>query len=221
MPRTKHLQSSCERPAHPSNAVQEARLHQLTLDLRSDLNSSSLSELKEMVSDFMQQMKDSMARQAQTQGHTDPRPILGLQQETLTLSDILVLQPASSPQDQSIRHLHPHGRHRLGPVDPKEGRRTGLISSKQQEAEEVQSGQYSRAHSVLTESEIELDLSTSQAGSEIKEEQQAAAGHSAESVAESVSDVRYSMDFESSIHRSPLSGFRSPVFGEFVTNLLY
>ena len=169
----------------------------------------------------MQQLKDSMAQQAQTQGQTDSKPTLKLQQETPNLSDTAAPHCSSSPQAQSIGHMHPQDRHGVGPVNFKEGKRTGLISFAGEEAEEVQSGQQSHAHSILTESEIERDQPKSQAGSEVEEEEGAAAAHTAESVVESVSDFQYSMDFESSIHRSPPSGFRSPIFGESPINLLH
>ena len=79
--------------------------------------------------------------------------------------------------------------------------------------EEAPASRSSRAQSVITESEIELELAESRASS-VTIEQEVAATHMAESVAESVSDFKYSMDFEGSVHRSPMSGLRSLIHGE-------
>ena len=199
-------------------AVQEARLQQLSMDLRSDLNSCSLTQLKDMVSDFMQQLKDSMARQAlmqrQTQGQTGHSMAPGLQPEPLPNLDAETTHSSSHPQRFSTKQLQLHSMQGVSPLHPST---EGSPRSRQEQAENMQLHTHSRTGSVMTESEIELDLAESQASSEIEEEAAASGAHHAatvESVAESVSDYQYSMDFESSIHRSPLSGFRSPTPGK-------
>lgn len=186
--------------------LQDARLKQLSTDLRSDLNSSCLTQLKELVSDLVQQLKDSMARQAQPHRQTHPTLALTLgcdASPSVGPTDLLSL---SLPEELSRRPKQHHA-HEAAPLDPTHGdpRHFGH--------EEVLSSRQSCAQSVLTDSETELGLAESQASSVIAEEE-VAATHMAESVAESVSDFQYSMDFESSIHRSPLSGFRSPAAGE-------
>lgn len=181
--------------------MQDARLKQLSTDLRSDLNSSCLTQLKELVSDLVQQLNDSMARQAQTYRQTQPTLALTLGHEaspSLETAD-LPKEPAGRPKQ--------HHAHEAAPLDPIHGHPRHFGH------EEAFFSRHSRAQSVLTECEADPGLAESRVSSVIAEEE-VAASHMAESVAESVSDFQYSMDFESSIHRSPLSVFRSPAAGE-------
>lgn len=185
--------------------MQDARLKQLSTDLRSDLNSGSLTQLKEMVSDLVQQLQDSMVKQAYTHRQTQPSLAATQPREPL-----LLLEPADLPsslliEEPSARPLWQDGEG-ITPPDPTGSALAPCGQYKDQESA-------SSRRSVLTESEIELDLAESQASSVMIEEE-VAATHMAESVAESVSDFQYSMDFEGSVHRSPLSGFRSPMHGE-------
>ena len=218
--------------------MQEARLQQLSMDLKSDLNASSLTQLKELVSDFMQQLKDSMARQTQTQtrsqtlidtpaqlqvqaqtqaqkqAQTQPSLAVTLQPEPLSLLDTTGLPSSSSPQAEDTYNRRLHSQSGQGDPPDQLSRRRPASSPLQGSDNEMPSYQQSRAQSVIAESEIELDLPESQASSVIEEEVGMAAADAAESVAESVSDFQYSMEFDSSIHRSPLSAFRSPTSGE-------
>ena len=183
--------------------MQDARLKQLSADLRSNLDLGSLKELKEMVSHLVQQLRDSVVKQAHTQRQTQPSFA-----STQPREPQLLLEPADLPV-LSAGSLCQEGRG-ITPPDPPG---TAPAPHGQYKDAEVSSSRRSRAQSVLSESEIELDLAESQASSVMIEEE-VAAMHMAESVAESVSDFQYSMDFEGSIHRSPLSGFRSPIHGK-------
>ena len=187
-------------------SVQEARLQQLSMDLRSELSSGSLSQLKGMISDLMQQLKDSVSRQGQIQlvadvslgSHPEPLPQMGnLAARSSSSSTQAVL---AGPQAQ---RYHVSKERRRGAVQEESALLQGAAQSQQQMA----------AQSVATEDEIELDLPESRASSVIEEEA-GLASRAAESVAESVSDFQYSMDFEGSMLRSPISGFRSPVPGQ-------
>lgn len=191
------------------SAMQDARLKQLSSDLRSDLNSSCLTQLKELVSDLVQQLRDSMARQAPTHRQTQPSLALMLEPPASPLLNTADLLASSSSQEPSRRPTR-QDVHKATPHDPSP---TMPGVSMHREDEEARSPRPSRAQSVLTEIEAEFGLAGSRVSSVIAEEE-AAATHMAESVAESVSDFQYSMDFQSSIHRSPLSGFRSPASGE-------
>ena len=185
--------------------MQHARLKQLSTDLRSDLNSGSLTQLKEMVSDLVQQLRDSMAKQAhlpRQPSHAPTRP-----HEPLLLLEPADLPSSSSPQQPSARPLRQEGQG-VSPPDP-----MGEASRWQYKDEEISASRRSHAQSVVSENEIELDLAESRASSVIIEEE-VAAMHMAESVAGYVSDFQYSLDFEGSVHRSPLSGFRSTIHGE-------
>ena len=186
-------------------SVQEARLQQLSMDLRSELSSGSLSQLKGMISDFMQQLKDSVSRQGQIQpdtavslGSPEPLPQMGNLAAGASSSSTQAVLPG--PQ---ARQHHVSQKTRRGAVQEESALLQGAAQSQQQTA----------AQSVTTEDEIELDLPESPASSVIEEEA-GPASRAAESVAESVSDFQYSMDFEGSMHRSPMSGFRSPVPGQ-------
>jgi len=176
------------------------------MDLRSELSSGSLSQLKGMISDFMQQLKDSVSRQGQIQlvadvslgSHPEPLPQMGnLAARSSSSSTQAVL---AGPQAQ---RYHVSKERRRGAVQEESALLQGAAQSQQQMA----------AQSVATEDEIELDLPESRASSVIEEEA-GLASRAAESVAESVSDFQYSMDFEGSMLRSPISGFRSPVPGQ-------
>ena len=186
--------------------MQDARLKQLSTDLRSDLNTNSLTHLMEMVSDLVQQLRDSMAKQAHPQRQTQPSYASARPPGPLLLLEPPDLPSSSLPEEASARPLCQG----VTPPDP-----TGRAPApcRQYEDEEVSTSRRSHAQRVLSESEIELDLEQSHASSNIIEEEVATI-HMAESVAESVSDLQYSMDFEGSVHRSPLSGFRSPMLGE-------
>ena len=199
----KHLSNCCN-----ADTMQDARLKQLSSDLRSDLNSSSLTQLKEMVSELVQQLRDSMTQQAHTHRQTQPSLALTLGPQPLPLLETAHPLP-SSPEELPTGIVLQSGQG-VAPPDPKSEKPGG---SRQCEDEEALSFSMSRGQSVLTESEIELDLAESRASSVMVEEE-VSATHMAESVAESVSDFQYSMDFESSIHKSPLSGLRSPVQSE-------
>ncbi len=186
--------------------VQEARLQQLSMNLRSELSSGSLSQLKGMISDFMQQLKDSLLRQGHIQSaadvslgsHPEPLPQMGnLAARASSLSTRAVL---AGPHAQ---HYHVNKERKRGAVQEESALLQGAAQSQQQTA----------GQSVTTEDEIELDLPESRASSVIEEEA-GLASRAAESVAESVSDFQYSMDFEGSMHRSTMSGFRSPVPGQ-------
>jgi hypothetical protein len=175
------------------------------MDLRSELSSGSLSQLKGMISDFMQQLKDSVSRQGQIQsadevsfGSLEPLPQMGN----------LAARASSSPTHAVLtgsqaQQYHVSKDRRRGAVQEESALLQGAAQSQQQTA----------AQSVTTEDEIELDLPESRASSVIEEEA-GLASRAAESVAESVSDFQYSMDFEGSMLRSPISGFRSPVPGQ-------
>lgn len=175
------------------------------MDLRSELSSGSLSQLKGMISDFMQQLKDSVSRQGQIQsadeatfGSLEPLPQMGN----------LAARASSSPTHAVLtgsqaQQYHVSKDRRRGAVQEESALLQGAAQSQQQTA----------AQSVTTEDEIELDLPESRASSVIEEEE-GLASKAAESVAESVSDFQYSMDFEGSVHRSPMWGFRSPVPGQ-------
>ena len=176
------------------------------MDLRSELSSGSLSQLTGMISDFMQQLKDSVSRQGQIHAAADVS--LGFHPESLPQMGNLAAW-ASSSSTQAVlaapqaQQYHISKERRRGAVQEESVLLQGAAQSQQQTA----------AQSVTTEDEIELDLPESRACSVIEEEAGLASG-AAESVAESVSDFQYSMDFEGSIHRSPTSGFRSPVPGQ-------
>lgn len=176
------------------------------MDLRSELSSGSLSQLKGMVSDFMQQLKDSVSRQGQIQSDADVS--LGSHPESLPQMGNLAAW-ASSSSTQAVL---------VGPQAQqyyvnKERRRRAVQEESALLQGASQSEQQTAAQSITTEDEIGLDLPESRASSVIKEEA-GLASRAAESVAESVSDFQYSMDFEGSVHRSPMSGFRSPVPGQ-------
>ena len=175
------------------------------MDLRSELSSGSLSQLKGMISDFMQQLKDSVSRQGQIQS-ADEATFNSL--EPLPQMGNLAAQASSSPTHAVLtgsqaQQYHVSKDRRRGAVQEESALLQGAAQSQQQTA----------AQSVTTEDEIELDLPESPASSVIEEEA-GPASRAAESVAESVSDFQYSMDFEGSMHRSPMSGFRSPVPGQ-------
>ncbi len=176
------------------------------MDLRSELSSGSLSQVKGMISDFMQQLKDSVSRQGQTQSAADVS--LGSHPEPLPQMGNLVARASSSSTQAvlsapQVQAYHVSKERRRGAVQEESALLQGAAHSQQQTA----------AQNVTTEDEIELDLPESRASSVIEEEA-GLASRAAESVAESVSDFRYSTDFEGSIHRSPTSGFRSPVPGQ-------
>ena len=146
-----------------------------------------------------------MAKQAhlpRQPSHAPTRP-----HEPLLLLEPADLPSSSSPQQPSARPLRQEGQG-VSPPDP-----MGEASRWQYKDEEISASRRSHAQSVVSENEIELDLAESRASSVIIEEE-VAAMHMAESVAGSVSDFQYSLDFEGSVHRSPLSGFRSPIHGE-------
>ena len=189
--------------------MQESRLQQLSADLKSELSAGSLTQLKAMVADFMQQLRDSMLRQSQSH----PNAALPLEFATESLPQVGHLgyhqsSIQAAPQEQlqaDAKETHEHLSRSRALSDQIEA----CLS-----VDMAQSQQQSVAQSVLTEDEIELALPESRASSGIEEEEGLAASRAAESVAESVSDFQYSVDFEGSIHRSPVSGFRSPAPGE-------
>ena len=148
-----------------------------------------------------------MAKQPNSHRQTQPSHAPTRPHEPLLLLDPADLPSCSLPQEPSARPLCQEGQG-VTPPEP-----TGRASRWQYKDEEISSSGHSHAQSAVSESEIELDLAESRASSVIIEEE-VAAMHMAESVAESVSDFQYSLDFEGSVHRSPLSGFRSPIHGE-------
>ena len=147
-----------------------------------------------------------MTTPAHTNRQTQPTLAVTLGHDASPLLETADLLSSSSPLEEPSRRPRQQHAHKAAPLGPTHG------YPRQPEAEEVRSSRHSRAQSVLTESEAELSLTESRVSSVIAEEE-VAGTHMAESVAESVSDFQYSMDFESSIHRSPLSGFRSPAAG--------
>ncbi len=176
------------------------------MDLRSELSSGSLSQLKGMISDFMQQLKDSVSRQGQVRSAAHVP--LGSHSQVLPQMGNLAAQ-ASSSSTQAVlagpqaQQYHVSKERRRGAVQEELALLQGAVQPQQQTA----------AQSVTTEGEIELDLPESRASS-VVEEEAGPASRAAESVAESVSDFQYSMDFEGSVHRSPMSGLESPVPGQ-------
>ncbi len=188
--------------------MQEARLQQLSVDLRSEVSSGSLTELKDMISNFMQELKDSMLRQSQTQ----PSVAFSLGSQTEPLSQLGAVANDESPAEVApVRQRRDHSNNEHDSVSRRRSRpapEEARLSSNL-----VHSQNRSLDQSVITEDDIELDLPESHASS-IPEEGGLAASPNAVSVAESVSDLQYSMDFEGSIYRSPMSGFQSPAPGD-------
>ena len=225
-------------------AEQEAKLHQLSIDLKSELTSGSLAQLKHMVSEFMQQLRDSTSRQSHTDALGSGSP-LGLPAQPtahhtlsanhgLGLSPESALQLAASGQPQLgllagpiAPHTAPTGLHSAKSSTfaphPSSSRElqpdSSITNATAQQLDSSNSIQPQSEHayaaeSVLTEDDIELDLPQTEADSTIEEEAGLAGSAAAESVAESVSDIQYSMYFEDSAQRSPISAYRSAAPGD-------
>ena len=186
--------------------MQEARLQQLNTDLRSELSSGSLAQLKEMISDFMQQLTDSMSRQ----GLTHPSAAYPLRSYPEQLGDLTVDHASSSAHSAPHHQLEFHaGKHHVSIDKPREQAQAEARAP----VDTASLQQQSLAQSMISEDEIELDLPESRASSVIEEEA-GLASRAAESVAESVSEFQYSMDFEGSVYKSPMSGIKSPMPGQ-------
>lgn len=186
--------------------MQEARLQQLNTDLRSELSSGSLAQLKEMISDFMQQLTDSMSRQ----GLTHPSAGYPLGSYPEQLGDLTVPHASSSVHSAPHHQRESHaGQHHVITDNTRRQAQAGASVS----VHTARLQQQSLAQSMISEDEIELDLPESRASSVIEEEA-GLASRDAESVAESVSEFQYSMDFEGSVYKSPMSGVKSPTPGQ-------
>ena len=193
-------------------AGQEAKLQQLSIDLKSELTSGSLTELKQMVSDFMQQLKDSMSRQAQmplqvlhpTLGSpsaslpnhsSSPNPV-GLPAHPIPQfapSEFPVSTHAAEgavsqmPPKPDLSNTHVPTDSIIRPSGQTSGgQEQNAVSNITPHSDSMQKA----ASVLLSEDEIELDLPESQATSVIEEEFGLAGSGAAESVAESVSDFQ-------------------------------
>ena len=210
--------------------MQESKLRQLSVDLKSELTSGSLTEFKQMVSDFMQELKDSMSRQTQmpvqmvhpTPGSSNTSPPRHSSSPTpLGLPAQPIPQLALSDLTQSPHTAEGPASHMLpvlgssktyapsNSVIGEDGFKQDALSNITPQTDSMHIGE-----STLSEDDIELNLPESQATSVIEEEFGLAGSRAAESVAESVSDFQYSMTFEGSAQRSPASVYRSPAPGD-------
>ena len=153
----------------------------------------------------MQQLTDSMSRQSLTHPTASP---LGSYPEQL--GNMTVHHASPSAHLAPHRQLESHaGEHHVSIDKPREQAQAEARAP----VDTASLQQQSLAQSMISEDEIELDLPESRASSVIEEEA-GLASRAAESVAESVSEFQYSMDFEGSVYKSPMSGIRSPMPGQ-------